>query len=123
MLINYLCVALGGALGSMARYALALALRAAPGTWPTATLLVNVLGSIVIGVLAAKLPLSAVAGRALLMTGVLGGFTTMSSFSLEVVTLAEQGRFGHACAYASATLAFCLSGCFVGLLLGGAGRV
>lgn len=123
MLINYLCVALGGALGSMARYALALALRAAPGTWPTATLLVNVLGSIVIGVLAAKLPLSAVAGRALLITGVLGGFTTMSSFSLEVVTLAEQGRFGLASAYALSTLTFCLSGCFIGLLMGGVGRV
>lgn len=107
----------------MARYALALILRTNPGTWPLATLAVNALGSILIGILAATLPLSAVAGRALLMTGILGGFTTMSSFSLEVVTLAQQGRFTLAFAYAAATLALCLCGCFIGLLLGGAGRV
>lgn len=107
----------------MARYALALALRTVPGTWPLATLLVNVLGSIIIGIVAAKLPLTAVTARALLMTGILGGFTTMSSFSLEVVTLAERGHLGIAFTYAVITLVLCLTGCFIGLFLGGAGRL
>ena len=101
----------------MARYALTLALHTVSGTWPWATLLVNVLGSIIIGIIAVKLPLTAVTTRALLVTGILGGFTTMSSFSLEVMTLAERGHVGMAGIYAVLTFVLCLTGCSVGLFL------
>ncbi len=84
-------IAVGGATGSVLRYATGVwCIRWFGVTLPWGTLAVNVIGSAVIGLLggliAAEFPISAEA-RALLITGVLGGFTTFSSFSLEVGTL------------------------------------
>jgi CrcB protein len=86
---SLLLVALGGALGSVARYVVSVAMLAAFGAgFPWGTLAVNILGSAAIGA-AAGLGLEGQA-RLLLVTGFLGGFTTFSAFSLETGTLFER---------------------------------
>jgi fluoride exporter len=90
----YVLAALGGALGALARWAVAVALPSSPTGWPWATLLVNVTGCLLLGalfaVLAARLP-DADWPRPLLAVGVLGGYTTYSAFAVEVVRLVEAG--------------------------------
>jgi CrcB protein len=84
----YLLAAAGGAIGALGRWALSDALPATPGTWPWATLLVNLTGCLLIGVLtgalAARDPEPPWA-RPLLAVGLLGGWTTYSAFAVEVV--------------------------------------
>ncbi|TFV67873.1 UNVERIFIED_ORG: fluoride efflux transporter CrcB [Bacillus sp. AZ43] len=98
----YLLAALGGALGALARWALAEALPASPGGWPWATMLVNLAGCFLIGillaVLAARSPEPAWA-RPFLAVGVLGGFTTYSAFAVEVVALVDDGAAAVAAGY------------------------
>ena len=94
-----LCVGVGGFVGSCARFAVGgFVQKAVPGTFPVGTLAVNVAGSLAIGMLAAWLserePNEAT--RLLLMTGVLGGFTTFSAFSLETMHLFQRGEPGKA---------------------------
>ena len=98
----WLAVAVGSAAGGVARYAAQLlATRHAGPGWPWGTFTVNVLGCLVIGLVAGwwtsrgQPPLP----RALVMVGVLGGFTTYSSFALETVHLWQQGLGGRAAAY------------------------
>lgn len=102
-------VAIGGAVGSVLRYAVALALPT-PGGWPLGTLAVNVVGAFLLGLL-----LEAVARRGpetrrlqrlrlTLGTGVLGGFTTYSSFALEVDQLLRDGAAALAVGYLAASL-------------------
>lgn len=93
---------LGGAIGATARLGVATILAQASLGFPWATLSINLLGSFLIGVLAAY-GLSE-PGRAFFLTGVLGGFTTFSSFSLEASGLLLQDRLGAAIAYAAASL-------------------
>lgn len=91
----FFAVALGGAAGSVLRYAVGLLLSqaGAPGRLPTSTLLVNVVGSLVIGLVSGWLTrMPASSGpelRAFIVTGVLGGFTTYSAFAMDTVTLAQ----------------------------------
>lgn len=90
----YLLAALGGALGSLSRWSLAEALPPSPAGWPWATLLVNLTGCLLLGAL-----LAALTGRSpepawvrpFLGVGVLGGFTTYSTFAVEVVGLVDRG--------------------------------
>jgi CrcB protein len=100
--MNWLIVGMGGALGAMARHALtAVVLRVTPsGAFPLGIFLVNVIGSAAIGLLA-----GVIAGgrmhvspewRLFLIVGVLGGFTTFSSFSLDTLTLVKGGHLGLA---------------------------
>lgn len=113
-------VAVGGAAGSVLRYGIGLwAARLAPG-WPWGTFSVNVLGSLLIGLLAALLfsrPSDELL-RAGLMTGVVGGFTTFSAFSLETLDLFERSGVWTAAAYVAASLGVGLAACAVGLWLG-----
>lgn len=113
----YLLVAAGSALGGAGRFALTTTvdLYTRPG-FPWGTVLVNVLGCAVIGGLAA-LPLS-VEARQFLMVGVLGGFTTFSSFSLQTLTLAQEGRWGLAAGNVVASVVVCLAAVFLGYRLG-----
>jgi len=94
--------ALGGALGALARWGVATALPHARGGWPWATLLVNLAGCLAIGallaVLLARFPHSPWL-RPFLAVGVLGGFTTYSTFAVDVVTLTEAGRGWLAAGY------------------------
>ena len=115
----YLWVALGGALGSVARFACSgLAVRWFGAHFPWGTLFVNVTGSLAIGVLAALAtggrPLVAGDARAFLIVGVLGGFTTFSSFSLETLTLARGGQLGAAGANVALSLIACLVAVWIG---------
>ena len=106
-------VALGGAFGSVLRYGVNAAGLAwlGPG-FPWWTLAVNVVGSLVMGIVAAALLLRGGSDelRALIGTGVLGGFTTFSAFSLDFSQLIERGEPATALAYAGASVALSLAG-------------
>lgn len=104
-------VALGGALGAVLRYLVGLAVA-----FPLGTLTVNIIGSLIIGVvwhvfmtrgLQAWLPF--------VMTGVLGGFTTFSAFSLDTLRLVEAGRLAAAGGYVMASVLLSLVACAAGL--------
>ena len=113
-------VALGGAFGAAARFLVAgaVAERAAHG-FPWGTFAVNVAGSFLIGVLAMltaeQAPVSRT--RLLLITGVLGGFTTFSAFSLELTEMLADRRFGAVAAYSFGSVAACLGATMFGALL------
>ncbi|MCK2026156.1 CrcB family protein [Microbacterium sufflavum] len=110
-----LLVALGGTVGTAARLALGLALPD-PGGFPLAVLLANLLGALLIGVVAARLPASADL-RLLLGTGVLGGFTTYSAFMTGTVALWDTAPL-LAAAYAAGSLVLGLAAAALGLRLG-----
>ena len=110
-------VAAGGALGSVARFGVGLALPPREGAIPLATLLVNVTGSLLIGVLAPTIAARADA-RAFLVVGLCGGYTTFSAFSLETVRLMQTGRVGTAMLYTVASVALCLGATWLGLVIG-----
>lgn len=110
-----LLVALGGTLGTAARLALGLIVPD-PGGFPFAVLLANLLGALLIGVLAARLPGSSDA-RILLGTGVLGGFTTYSAFMAGSIALWHTTPL-LAVAYAAVSLVLGLGAAALGLRLG-----
>ncbi|WP_250445955.1 CrcB family protein, partial [Actinotalea sp. C106] len=116
-------VALGGTLGTAARYLLASAVTQDGGTWPTATFLANLLGAFLLGLLlealvrrGAESPRGQVL-RLGLGTGVLGGFTTFSSLALELDRLLADGAVVLAAGYAAASLTLGLAACFAGVTL------
>jgi CrcB protein len=105
--IGYAAAALGGVLGALARWAVARALRSPADGWPWATLLVNVTGCALIGVLLAVLLAHFPAHpwlRPFLATGVLGGYTTFSTFAVDAVRLVEAGQAGTAVGYVVASV-------------------
>ena len=118
-------VAFGGALGAWLRYLVGLAwLRGigpvAAGAFPWATLSVNLVGSFAMGLLAGVLARHGQGGeeaRLLVGVGVLGGFTTFSAFSLELVGLAQRGALGTAALYGFASLLGGMVGLIAGLAL------
>jgi len=116
--VSWLLVALGGALGSVARYGAYRLWPSAPGGFPVPTLTVNLLGSFAIGLLymyVAARGAGADNARLFWMTGVLGGFTTYSAFALESLLL---GISMTSAAYMLATVAGCLLAAFLGLKAG-----
>lgn len=118
--MTYLWIALGGALGSMARYGCAgFAARHFGATFPWGTLFVNVAGSLTIGFIATLISsdgrlLVSPDTRAFILVGMLGGFTTFSSFSLETLNLARDGEWLWATANAVGSLLLCLTAVWVG---------
>ncbi len=115
----WVAVALGSALGGVARHGIARLWPMVPGAWPVATMSVNIVGSFAIGLLAALTARdSGETARLFWMTGVLGGFTTYSAFALETVTLASAGSAGRAALYVAATVALCLVAAVAGRTLG-----
>ena len=89
----------GGIAGTLARALVVEALPHDPGQWPWATLLVNVAGAFVLGLVAAR-----GFGRALIGQGLCGALTTFSTFQLELLQMLDEGRTGLALAYAAASL-------------------
>ena len=117
-----LLVAAGGAMGAVLRYLLGVqALRTLGGGWPYGTLAANVLGGLLMGVLAGWLALRGGADqerwRLLLGVGVLGGFTTFSAYSLEVALMIERRAWGEAFAYSLGSVVLSVVALFAGLLL------
>ena len=121
---TWLAVAAGGAIGSLARFWLAAAMTALTGPrFPWGTLLINVVGSAIIGVVAAvTLHPARVAMhpdlRVFLMVGVCGGFTTFSAFSLQTLELVQSGDVWPAAGYIAGSVVFCLGAVWAGWLLG-----
>src|SRR5262245_26354312 len=117
-MMQVLLVALGGALGSVARYGVSVAaVRWLGAGFPWGTLMVNVAGGLAMGVLAARISPGQEDLRLLLGVGILGGFTTFSAFSLETVRLMEQGP-APAMLYVSASLVLSVGACWLGYSLG-----
>lgn len=119
MIWTLLQVALGGALGAVARFlTVHAALRAFGPAFPWGTLVVNVSGSFAMGLLFVWLEMRGMMRLApVLMTGVLGGFTTFSAFSLDVVRLWDIGAQGQAAAYATASVLLSVLGLWVGVAM------
>ena len=119
---RFALICLGGAFGTGARYLLGGAVtRWAGPEFPYGTLLINVLGSFLIGVVQ-QVGLSTLlipeTLRLVLAVGVMGGFTTYSSFSYETIRLLEAGSWMAATLYVVLTTALCLACCVAGLSLG-----
>lgn len=116
----YLLVFLGGGIGSALRHAVNVAAARLLGIgFPFGTITVNILGSLIIGILAGYFAFGGAGAsqhaRVFLTTGVLGGFTTLSAFSLDVALLYERGQLGIAAAYLLISLVFSIGGLFLGL--------
>lgn len=125
MIGNLVLVAIGSAIGGAGRYLLAVALPYDPATGliPVATLLVNVSGSAVIGMIAGlTMPGGMLAGAPgltlFLGAGILGGFTTFSAFSEQTVAMFADGEPYQALAYMAISVWACVAAAFLGLMLG-----
>jgi fluoride exporter len=114
-------VAIGGSLGSVARYLVAIGAGRLVGTeFPWGTLVINIVGSFLIGVFAESFALSWNASQAMrvfLTVGICGGFTTFSTFSLDAIVLMQRGELWAAGAYIAASVALSILALSGGLLL------
>jgi CrcB protein len=123
-LLTYLWIALGSALGGVARFACSsLVARLIGETFPWGTLLVNVLGSFVIGAFATLTGpdgrwIVAPDARLFVTVGVCGGYTTFSSFSLQTLNLIRAGETGAAAGNIAGSVVFCLLGVWAGYVAG-----
>ncbi|MDE2583072.1 MAG: fluoride efflux transporter CrcB [Rhodospirillales bacterium] len=123
-MLNYALIGLGGALGSMARAWVAVAMARVTGpAFPWGTILVNILGSFLIGFVGSLTATDGRLGgtaelRTLIMVGFCGGFTTFSSFSLQTLDLARDGRPGQAFGNVALSLLLCLGSVAVGHVAG-----
>ena len=123
-MITYLWVALGGALGSVARFGSSTLIAQRFGeTFPLGTLVINIVGSFAIGAFAA---LTGPDGRVLasgdmrqfVMVGLFGGYTTFSAFSLQTLTLAQDGEYLRAGLNVVGSVVLCLAAVWLGYLVG-----
>ena len=114
----YLLIALGGAAGSLLRYSLGGAVqRLSASGFPVGTLVVNVSGCFIIGVLVRQFMNMQLSPelRALLIVGFCGGFTTFSTFSAETLGLIEGGEYARAMSYVILSLGLCLTATLAGM--------
>lgn len=119
-MMNYLMVALGGAVGACSRYAVYNLAAIMGFTSQLATFVVNVLGAMAIGVLFVVITERGVLqpyGQQLLSVGFLGAFTTYSSYSLDALRMLERGEAGIALLYLVGTMLGCLVAAWMGLSL------
>lgn len=117
---SFLLVAAGGAIGACLRHGAALvSLRHLPANWPWATFSVNLCGGFAMGLLAGWLACRTGEGsdsiRLFLATGLLGGFTTFSAFSLESLNMLRSGETGKALAYAALSVLLSVAALGLGL--------
>ncbi|MDO8630852.1 MAG: fluoride efflux transporter CrcB [Phycisphaerales bacterium] len=114
--LRFVAVGMGGAIGSMLRYVLAGLVQRSVVSFPLGTLSVNVLGCLAIGFLSERMMGAAVDPiyRIGMLVGVLGGFTTFSTFSLETLNLAEERQYTLAALNVAASVASCLVAAWMG---------
>ncbi len=115
-----LAVAAGGAFGAVARYLVVTGIGRAfgPHDFPWSTLTVNIAGSVLMGVLIELMALvwsPSQEMRAFLVIGVLGAFTTFSTFSLDVVALAERGQALYLAVYVAGSVILCVGGLYAAM--------
>ncbi|MBI5141716.1 MAG: fluoride efflux transporter CrcB [Nitrospirae bacterium] len=119
---KYLLVFLGGGLGAMARYGLSgLIHRYSGAEFPLGTMIINILGSIMIGlVMSMSERYMAITPniRVFLTIGIMGGFTTFSSFSYETMALLQGGQLVAASVNVAGSVVCCIAGAWAGILLG-----
>ena len=118
---SYLLVFFGGGLGATLRHLVNLTCARSIGTgFPWGTFIINITGSTVMGLIAGYLAFKGGASehwRLFLMTGILGGYTTFSAFSLDAALLYERGEMGLAAAYVLGSVVLSIAGLFAGLAL------
>lgn len=122
-MMHLLLVALGGAIGASMRHVSSIAvLRITGPAFPYGTLFVNVAGSLFMGLLIAWLVKRSGGSshelRLFFATGILGGFTTFSAFSLDVANLIESGNLNSALIYVLGSVLICVAAVFIGLWIG-----
>lgn len=119
--MNYVLVFIGGGLGASLRHAINVGCARACGiNFPYGTFVINITGSLVMGIIAGYLALKGEASqpwRLFVMTGILGGYTTFSAFSLDAVTLYQRGEMGLALFYVLGSVILAIAGLFAGLAL------
>jgi len=119
--MNYVIVFVGAGLGGALRHGInLLAARIAGNEFPYGTLVINVIGSFLMGVIVASLALRLELSQSLrlfLTTGILGGFTTFSAFSLEAALLYQRDQMLAAIIYVVASVVLAIGGLFAGLAL------
>jgi fluoride exporter len=119
--MDYLLVFVGGGLGSTLRYLVNIVCPRLLGTaFPYHTFIINITGSTVMGLIAGYLAFrgeTAASWRLFLMTGILGGYTTFSAFSLDAAMLYERGEIGLALFYVLGSVVLSIAGLFAGLAL------
>jgi CrcB protein len=117
MLNTFGLIALGGAIGAMLRYGVVLSSAHILGSgFPMGTMIVNVTGSFIMGIMAILL-MERMQGSALIpfvMVGILGGFTTFSSFSLDAMILLEKGKMAAAAGYVFGSVGLSITALFMG---------
>lgn len=119
--MSYLIVFIGGGFGASLRHAVnLLSARSFGAAFPYGTFFINVTGSLVMGLIAGYLAFKTDASqswRLFLMTGILGGYTTFSAFSLDAVLLYERGEIGLALLYVVGSVVLSIAGLVAGLAL------
>jgi fluoride exporter len=119
--MNYVLVFIGGGLGSVLRYIVNVVCPKILGTnFPYHTFIINITGSTVMGLIAGYLAFkgdAAQSWRLFLMTGILGGYTTFSAYSLDSAVLYERGEIGLAALYVIGSVVLSILGLFAGLAL------
>jgi CrcB protein len=119
---SFLVVGAGGAIGAMGRYGIGVLIgKYWNSNFPYSTIFVNIIGSLLMGVLIGLLahytPAWQGGARLFVAVGLLGGFTTFSAFSLDFIYLLERGQTGLALTYAFSSVVFSIGALFIGLLL------
>jgi CrcB protein len=120
-MMNYLLVFFGGGLGATLRHFINIVCARSLGTaFPYGTFIINITGSTVMGLIAGYLAFKGEASqpwRLFLMTGILGGYTTFSAFSLDAALLYERGEIGLALLYVLGSVVLAIAGLFASLAL------
>ena len=119
--MNYVLVFVGGGLGATLRHVINVSCARCLGTgFPYGTFIINITGSLVMGLIAGYLAFKGEAAqpwRLFVMTGILGGYTTFSAFSLDAALLYEKGELGLAALYVVGSVVLSIAGLFAGLAL------
>jgi CrcB protein len=119
--MNYLLVFIGGGLGSSLRHLInVVSIRSLGTAFPFHTFIINITGSTIMGLVAGYLAFkgdAAQSWRLFLMTGILGGYTTFSAYSLDSAVLYERGEIGLAALYVVGSVVLSILGLFAGLAL------